>query len=677
MQGIYWIIAIVLSAAAGYWVFLADKKREVPYPWLTALLRSFVIFLSLLLIFVPFITITKNETQKPIILFLQDNSISIPRALGKDTIIYRKNAEQLIEKLNDKYRVVRWGFGTTVQSDSIFKYKQQSTNISEALTKAQEFYGLQNLGAVILATDGRFNEGSNPQYQQLALHSPLYAVGIGDTAIQKDLRIADVFANKTASLNSQFEIRADIIATLCKGYSNNVQLIEAGNTLGLSTIAVNSDHYDRSVSFTIKADRPGLHHYVVSMPIAEGETNAVNNRKDVFVEVVDEKKNILIVAASPHPDINAIREALSGMESYKVTVKLANDIPTLNNYQVIVLHQLPNTNDNLFNELRLARKPIWYIVGSQSAPHLLQQLKKPAAFNINTMVMRDIQPLFNPSFNLFTLPQTMQAVIDKMPPLSVPTGQVQAMPDASVLFTQRNGTEQVPLWILQQGNTPMAMITGEGLWRWRLYEYRFFNQHTVIDDCIRQTVAFLSANSNNRPFHVQLPKYIWSDQEPISLNAYLLNANNEQVNTPEVQLTISDSSGKKQHFSLERSGNAYKLNIGIWAGGTYTYTATTVYNGKTNSASGSFVVQSMPIEMMETGADYPMLHGLAHKYNGGFVPASNITSLYDSISKNEQIKPVIQTNIETVPLVDRKWYFFLILLFAVAEWLLRKYWLAQ
>ena len=80
---------------------------------------------------------------------------------------------------------------------------------------------------------------------------------------------------------------------------------------------------------------------------------------------------------------------------------------------------------------------------------------------------------------------------------------------------------------------------------------------------------------------------------------------------------------------------------------------------------------------MQTGADYPLLYGMARKYNGSFVPSANISSLYDSIKNNVNIKPVIQTNVETVPLVDWKWYFFLILVFAVAEWLLRKYWLAQ
>ncbi len=264
-----------------------------------------------------------------------------------------------------------------------------------------------------------------------------------------------------------------------------------------------------------------------------------------------------------------------------------------------------------------------------------------------------------------------------MPPLLVTAGDMTAAPGSSSLFKQNAGGVPVPLWVLQQGSTPVAMLLGEGLWRWRMYEYRHFSNHNVIDECIRQTVAFLAANNNEKPFTAVLPKHVWSDQEAISLNAYLLNANNEQVNTPDAQLTITDSAGRKHDFSFERSGSAYSLNIGIWAGGTYTYTAHTTYNDKTYTATGSFAVEGVPLELMETGADFPLLYGLAKKYNGGFVTAPNVASLYDSISRNDRVKPLIVTNTETVPLVDRKWYFFIILLIAVVEWLLRKYWLAQ
>ena len=361
-------------------------------PWLTATLRGVVVLLCLLFILAPVISITKNETQKPIVLFLEDNSRSVAEALGKDSATYRKNAEDLISKLSDKYRVVKWGFGSSVQQDSLFNYKQQATDISAALSRAQEFYGMQNLGAVILPTDGRFNRGTNPQFQQLALNSAVYTVALGDSAAQKDIRISQVYTNKIVSLNSQFEIRADIVAALCNGYSGNVQLLENGGGVSSSPISIASDRYDRSVSFSVRADKPGLHHYVINVPVADGETNVSNNRRDVFVEVVDQKKNILIAAASPHPDINAIKEALSGMESYKVTVKMAEELPSaFNEYQVIILHQLPGLRSNIAQQLQAAKKPVWYITGTQTNVAGLNQVQKAISFS-GQGIARDVHP---------------------------------------------------------------------------------------------------------------------------------------------------------------------------------------------------------------------------------------------------------------------------------------------
>jgi hypothetical protein len=647
-------------------------------PWLTSLLRGLVVFFTLLLILAPALQISRNIVEKPIVLLLQDNSRSIAPALGNDSATYHKNMASLIKRLADRYKVVQWGFGQTVQPDSPFQYNQPATDISAALSQAQEFYGLQNLGAVILATDGRFNQGANPLYQSLSLPGALYTVAIGDSARQKDIRIPATYANKAVTINSSFEIRADIIATLCAGYNNSVTIKEEGNTIASAPVTVNADRYDRSVSFTVKAAKAGIHHYIITVPEAEGEKNAANNRKDVFVEVIEEKKNILIASGAPHPDVNAIRDALAGLEMYKVTIVTADNFPTsLSGYQVVVLHGLPSQRHRIGAQVLAAKKPVWLITAGQAEMPALNELQPLTHTTITPAAPHDVLPVYNASFNAFLLPKQVQAVTDKMPPIFSGIATISVAPGANILFYQRVAGIQVPLWVMQQGATPTAILAGEGLWRWRLHEYKNFSEHNVIDECIRQTIAFLSANNMERPFTVQLPKHIWSDQEAISLNAYLLNTNNEQVNTPEVQITISDSAGRKEDYSFERSGTAYMLNIGIHAGGSYTYTARTTYNGKPYTASGTFVVESTPLEFMESGSDYPMLYALAHKYNGALFPAANFDALYDSISHNERVKPVIQTNTETVPLVDRRWYFFLILLIAVAEWLLRKYWLAQ
>ena len=680
MQIIFWLLAIIVSVFAGYAVFRRDKKRAVPYPWIVALLRSIVVFLTLLLVLMPTITLVVNVTEKPIIVLLQDNSRSIANALGADSATYRKNVNELATKLSEKYKVISRGFGHKIDNDSIFNYYQSTTDISSALANVQEFYGMQNLGAVILASDGRYNEGMNPLYQDIALHNPVYAVAIGDSSQQKDIKIAGIFANKVVTLNNTFEIRADIIAQLCAGYSNGIILKEDGKILSNIIIFVNSNRYDRPVSFTLKAEKAGLHHYIIEVPVAEGEKNTANNRKDIFIEIIDEKKNILIVSAAPHPDVNAIKEALTGLETYKVTICTADNFPkSLSTYNAIIMHGLPSIRYNFNPQLLAAKKPAWLILSNQTGYQILNDLRTITHTTVSPAIAHNILPVYSPAFNSFTVPKDIQTIIDKMPPLSANVNNILAAPGTTALLNQKTGVGegQTPVWVLQQGTIPSAFLLGEGIWRWRMYEYKNFGNHNVIDECIRQTVAFLCANTTDKPFNVTLPKYVWSDQESINLVAHLYNSNHESINTPDVQITITDSAGHKQNFSFEKAGTAYNLNIGVWAGGTYTYTAHTNYNSINYNATGTIVVENTPLEFMETGADYPLLYGIAKKYNGAFVPATQIASLYDSIIHNEKIKPIIRSNTETIPLVERKWYFFLILLVAVVEWLLRKYWLAQ
>ncbi len=678
MQLMYWLLAIVIATAAAFLVYRADKKRVVPYPWLTSMLRGLVVLAALLLVLIPDIVITKHTTEQPVILLLQDNSRSAGIALGGDSTSYRKNIESLTDKLSGQFRVVKWGFGDGVQQDTLFNYDRPATDISAALARAEEFYGMQNLGGIILATDGRFNQGISPAYRSSGYQGALYTVAMGDSTREKDLRISRTYANRTATLNSSFEVRADVIAALCGGYSNSAILKEGDEQIASVPLSINNDRFDRYVAFTVKAAKTGLHHYVLSLPKADGEKNLTNNSRDIFVEVIDEKKKILIAAAAPHPDANALKDALSSLESYEVSVCNADNFPSsLADYDAIILHGLPSVRQRIAGQLEAARKPMWFILSSQTDVLAVNGMKSITRTGIAANPAHETQATFNTPFNAFTVPQRLQLVADKMPPLTSYTGNIIAAPGTNVFFTQRTAAGTMPAWSMQQGTVPTAFLAGEGIWRWRLYEYKHFNEHNVIDECIRQTVAFLCANTGEKPFTVTMPRHIWSDQEPISLNAILLNANNEQVNTADVQLTIADSAGRKQDYSFERSGTGYNINIGIRAGGRYTYTAHTTFNNKELTASGAFVVESIPLELMETGADYPLLYNLAKDHNGAFVPAKEVSALYDSIKNNKNITPVIRTNTETVPLVERKWYFFIILLLAVTEWLLRKYWLAQ
>lgn len=681
MQIIFWLLAFLLAFGAAFWVYRADKRRAVPKPWLTALLRGLVVLGTLILILIPSVLHKKQYTEQPVIVWLQDNTASIAANLGADTQQYQQDAAQLLQRLEKDYKVVKWGFGARTQPDTLFQYTQPLTDVSNAIASAQEYYGMQNLGAVVVATDGKFNTGSHPQFQQFSSQCALYTLALGDSAITKDLKVARTYANKSVTINNAFEIRADILAHLANGYNNNITLTEEGAPLGSLPIVIHADRYDRSVSFTVSATKAGLHHYVLTLPPVSDEANVANNKKDIYVEVVAQKKNILIASSAPHPDVNAIRDALQGIESYKVYISTEDKLPeSFEGYDAVILHGLPSVRSvGLIERLKLHPKPMLLILSATTNIAAVNAMSEVTQTTMAAAPVHEVLLHLNPRFNTFTLPTAINGVMDKMPPLQVYVSNIMAPPGTNALCMQSTGvgSAQSALWLMQQGTVPIAIIAGDGLWRWRLYEYKNFNTHEVVDELIRQTVGFVTANAKEQPFTVALPKYIWSDQEPITLKAYLLNDNKEQINTADVHLKITDSAGTPHDYTFEKSGNSYFLNIGIWAGGSYKYSAQTSYNGKDYTSYGSFTIESTPLELMETGADYPLLFNLAKKYNGAFFTRSNMAQLADSIKANTHIKPLLQETNEVVPFIDAKWFFFIILLIVVAEWLLRKYWSAQ
>ena len=194
---------------------------------------------------------------------------------------------------------------------------------------------------------------------------------------------------------------------------------------------------------------------------------------------------------------------------------------------------------------------------------------------------------------------------------------------------------------------------------------------------MQQTVSLLAANSQAKQWRTQLPRTQFAEGEAITMTGYLLNAAGQQINPGPATVTLRDSSGKEAKLDMERSGNAYSLNLGR-APPVPTPTRPTVTNeGKLYTDAGNFAVSTAETELQDISADYPLLYGLSQKYGGSTLLQQNIAALADSIRANTKIKPLIIDYTERVPLIDWKWYFFLLLLVATIEWLLRKYWLAM
>lgn len=81
----------------------------------------------------------------------------------------------------------------------------------------------------------------------------------------------------------------------------------------------------------------------------DNEENTINNRKDIYVEVLDSKKKILILASAPHPDIAAFKSVIEQNKNYESEFATMDDmskVKDISAYDMIILHNLPNNTNS-------------------------------------------------------------------------------------------------------------------------------------------------------------------------------------------------------------------------------------------------------------------------------------------------------------------------------------------
>jgi len=164
-------------------------------------LRFLTITLLSALLLSPLLKSVITETKKPVVVLAQDHSESLSTELrGEGLDKYRDNWNALRDALSENYEVHELAFGDEVRETVDFKFVDKVTNLSQLMRDVYDRYGGQNLGAVIVASDGIYNEGSNPAYADVQLNAPVYTVALGDTTPKKDLPIKRVFHNQIAYL---------------------------------------------------------------------------------------------------------------------------------------------------------------------------------------------------------------------------------------------------------------------------------------------------------------------------------------------------------------------------------------------------------------------------------------------------------------------------------------------
>ncbi len=630
----------------------------------------------------PLLKSTVTDIRKPVVVLAQDVSESIGVAV-KDTPQYKSNFEQLATRLQEKYDVKTYSFGEKVREGVDFSFKDKLTNASDLMKNVYDLYANQNLGAVVIATDGIYNEGSNPLYAAAKLNAPVYTIALGDTTPKKDLVVKRVFHNNIAYLGDKFTIQIDVAATNCAGGASSLtvaKLDASGNASVVSNmpISINKNDFFTTKEVTLDATQAGIMRFRVSLTTLSGEVSTVNNTKEIFIEVLDARTKILLLGNAPHPDIAALSEAVSVNKNYTLTVAYADDLK-INpaDFDFVVLHNLPSVSqplDAILNNLNAKKIPRLFIVGAQSDGRKLTSQQSMMSINADGKNVNDVQAALNSSFNLFTLEDNYRQ-IPNFNPIVAPFGDFREIGGGQVLFYQKIGKvdTKYPLIMLGESNgIRTGIITAEGLWKWRLFDFAQHQNHDIFDGLMAKICTYLSVKEDKRKFRAATDKNMYRENEPVQFSSEIYNNSYELINEADVRVILTNGEGKQFPYTMNKSGRAYALNAGILPVGNYTYKATTSIGGQQLEASGAFSVQPIQLELYETTADHALLRALSNQLGGSMVRPQDMASLADSIlAKN--LKPVMYTTQKTETAMNLKWIFGILISLLAAEWFLRRY----
>jgi len=678
-----WFVILCVLAGVGYGFLLYTSK----YPWskqvnwLLFFIRSAVVFLLAFLLLGPIVKQIDNQYEKPVFVVLHDDSGSVREASDSSTLLALNRSVQEIKKqLEEQGYDVKQNDLEGEEVDDIH-YKAGSSDLTAALKRIGNRYEGNNVAGVLLVSDGIYNGGISPLYA--SYNFPITTVGVGDTAQRVDLSVKNLAYNKIVYQGNKFPLRVEVLVSGLPDQTIGVSLSQRGEVLERQS-QNSGGHQLLTFDFEVLAKDQGIQKYDVKIDAKPEERNVKNNRASAFIEVVEGKKKVLVVAAAPHPDIKAFREVVEKNSNYEFLLHIPGlseqpaDLLKPDRIDLAIFYQSPDVRGrtrDLFQQFLNSKTSLFVTLGQQSDLQLLTRSDLPVRFLSPPREYDEVTPIVNAGFSNFDLTPENNAVMAEYPPVSVHFGKLQMQPGAISFLLQRVGsttTDKPLLSIMNENNRKTAVLLGEGIWRWRLNEFDRTENTTAFDELFGKLVQYLSTAEDKRKFKSYPTQQEFSDVEPVIFESQVYNDIYEPVYGNTVDIEVTNENGKKSSYTYVTSPGNIRYSIGGLKEGVYRYRSKTMIQGKAEEVKGEFAIVEKQTELQNLTADFDLLRRLSSNTGGKFYKSSQLPALQADLKKIEA-KSIIHSEEHYESLINLKWIFAVLLGFLAAEWFLRKY----
>ena len=578
------------------------------------------------------------------------------------------------KQLQGKFLTRFFTFSSEVEALDTLRYDGTSSNLAACFSYIRDLYLNNNIGAIVIVSDGNYNEGINPRYEAEKIKfTPVYSLGLGDTLTKRDVMISNVVANNIAFAGNTFPIKFEAKATKLKNKKVKAKLIFAGKVQQEKSFQISDNQFFFESTFLVEASGKGIQSYRIELH-TEGveEYTLSNNARNIYIEILESKRKANIVVGGLHPDAGALQSVLQRDQNTDVTVSFLNE-----------LKEVPKTDLLIFIDIDFSQNPTFFkALQSSDTPYLLFVNPNMTTANLNAGLIGHspgradfVNGQFNEDFSLIQFSEVFRQRLKDWPPVSTPFAREMKSIGQTLLYQKvSNISTTKPLMIFtNRGNQKIAYFFGDGIWRWRLMEFNRYQDNLGFEELWDKTLQYLSIKENRDKLRVFPPSRMTVKDE-LRFRAEFYNDAFQRINTPQIVLKLKDEKSKiVSNYTLNKFEDDYELNIGKLAPGVYRWDASTSFNGTKYQKNGEFVVEDVSLESLDLSSNFDVLLDLSEYSSGKFYKLDDWQQLISEIESNKELSSTQFDETSYTKLIDLKWIFLVLLLLVSVEWFFRRW----
>lgn len=703
-SALFWIGIIALLIIAGLCLISFKRATRPVRTGLLEFMRFMIAVVIVLMLWKPeWRTITHPE-DSPEIAILWDASgsmntqdIQLPKWLNAEQKLTTR-AEYITEILKapfwrdlekeGKVKIFNQSFSAIPDDVTLEEKARLGSNLTAPLNKLSENH--DNLRAVILLTDGSHNlnslEDKTPTAaaQQLLLrNTPLFTVPLGAESSLPDLDLYNLTAPDFGIVGEFVQIPYSIQSSLDKDIRTTVTLKSEDGTPKTQVITIPANKtFHGSMIWQLGKEGPSK--LTLSIPVAQGELNAKNNRQTFFINGKKESIKALVIETKPRWEYRFIRNALSrdpGVQLdcllYHPTIgkgdgpdyiqAFPDKLEDLQKYDVIFLGDIGVAPDQLTKEqatllaglVKEQASGIVFIPGPQGNQAKLigtdlEELipveidpDKPRGINDSTASPLNLTKAGKSS--LLTLLGNNENENPKiwrnLPGFYWFAAVKKIKAGATILAThsnRKNSYGSVPVLVTQQVGSGKALFLGhDSAWRWRrgvedLYHFRFW-----------KNVARWMSYQRNMAAGERLRLYRTPDRpkpgDDVSLSVNAFNANGVPLRDGNVEIEIIDPRGNKKTQVMDRTNGtwgAFSDKFTITEPGEWKITARIEGDATAKEVTTSLIALGQELEKIGKPSNPALLKEMARITKGELLLPNELNKIASIIDALPVKKPI-------------------------------------